>query len=347
MFLNSRVGWAIARPRNILNVRTSATTSNLDASPRKGATTRRLPRIQRVLGTLDPQRIQPQDFIDVSDYRRPCVKFRSQSGTLRYASVPTSRGSLSAPFPPKSHGFLYYHHDPKLPPTTGEIRLRLAPHNDPVFQNGEDLKAVDGSPWAISLLRMTKAYYEPFRIQLLEEGLLDSNLMRVIQEGLSRNYFHPHGTYIHYLGHPFPLDIAHFNHVVRIFTPQKLGVMAIAGMFNDKRKENTEGMVPYSGRILVRFERSTLPQHAGSRFLVLRVLDILEPIKVVCPGYDMHLPIPKKGTLVEKYSWGPHPGPAPRPWSINLDRPAKTWKDIGLLYPEYEKQESKSQLRLD
>ncbi|KAF8074030.1 hypothetical protein FPV67DRAFT_782767 [Lyophyllum atratum] len=339
MFLIPRV-WAIARPRNVSTpcatrfFRHTATTSNLDASPRqsKGAATSQLPKPRRVLRTLDPQRIQPQDFVDISNYKQPrFFKSGSQLVILHYGKT---FGRI--PFPPKSHGFLYYHHDPKLPLTTGEIRFRLTPRDDPAqFQNGQDLKDIHGKPWAISLLTMTKSSYEPLRMLVLEDELVDPNLMRVIQESLSLNKFHRHVTPLHYLEHPFSLNVARTNHFIRIFTPRKLGVMAISSIFNDRRKENTKGAVPYSGRILVRFERSTLPQHAGTRSVVLRVLDIIEPIRVAHPGYDMYLPIPKKGCLVETHSSGLHPG-APRPWSINLDRPVRAWGDIGLLYPESE-----------
>ncbi|KAF8074031.1 hypothetical protein FPV67DRAFT_1480389 [Lyophyllum atratum] len=339
MFHIPRVGWAIAiarpnsTPCTTRFFRHTATTSNLDASPTQGpGATKRRPSKVRALRTLDPHRIQPQDFIDVSNYTRPRVKFRSHDVILSYRKTISG----NTPFPPNSHGFLYYHHDPKLPVTTGEVRLRLTAGDDPAgFHKGEDLVGVHGGLWAISLLTMTKAYYEPFRILLLEDGLFDSDLMRVIQAGIPQNNSHLRGTYVHYLEQAFVLDVARAGfHSIRVFTPGKMGLMMVRSMFVDRRKKYRDGLVPYSGRILVRFERSTLPQHVGTRSLVLRVLDILEPIKAVIPGYDMHLPVPKEGGLVETHHGGPYPGSTPpRPWSINLDRPVKSWKDIGLLYP--------------
>ncbi|KAF8074061.1 hypothetical protein FPV67DRAFT_784793 [Lyophyllum atratum] len=347
MFLISRVGRGVPRPRKIstpciTRVRHIATASNIDASPRQGAgATRRLPPQIRELRNLDPQRIQPQDFIDISNYKQPRVMVGSHRGYLRYTTVQveTSRGSKPVPFPPKSHGFLYYHHDPKLPPTTGEVRFRLTSHDDPAqFHRGDDLIGAHGGPWAIGVLAMTKAYLEPFRIRLLKDNLFDSDLMRLIQDNASRYRFYPKGTYLHSLEQPFSLDLARRrSHPMHIFTPHATGAILINSTFADLRKEHTKSRLPYSGRILVRFERSTLPEHAGTRSLVLRVLDIQDPIKVVIPGYDMYLPIPTKGCLVERYRLaGKGARTAPRPYSINLDRPVKAWKDIGLLLPESE-----------
>ncbi|KAH0585793.1 hypothetical protein H2248_007085 [Termitomyces sp. 'cryptogamus'] len=54
------------------------------------------------------------------------------------------------------------------------------------------------------------------------------------------------------------------------------------------------------GRIVVCFERSKLQEHAGGNFVVLRVLKILDPITILDPGYDMHIPLPRVGSLLLK-----------------------------------------------
>ncbi|KAG5351241.1 hypothetical protein C0989_007301 [Termitomyces sp. Mn162] len=69
-----------------------------------------------------------------------------------------------------------------------------------------------------------------------------------------------------------------------------------ASMFYDKRKDKS----PYTGRIVVCFERSKLQEHAGGNFVVLRVLKILDPITILDPGYDMHIPLPRVGSLLLK-----------------------------------------------
>ena len=53
----------------------------------------------------------------------------------------------------------------------------------------------------------------------------------------------------------------------------------------------------FVGSVLVRFERSTLPEHEGTRSIVLRILDIITPVKCVIPNYDSHVCQPRKGEL--------------------------------------------------
>lgn len=48
----------------------------------------------------------------------------------------------------------------------------------------------------------------------------------------------------------------------------------------------------------MRFELSTLPQHAGQPTVVLRVVKMVEPPRVTIPGYDGYLPPPVEGELV-------------------------------------------------
>jgi hypothetical protein len=80
------------------------------------------------------------------------------------------------------------------------------------------------------------------------------------------------------------------------------------------------------GDILLRFERSALPEHAGANFLVLRVLKIMEPIKVTIPGYDMRYPLPEEGSLLKTYSRY-----RLKVWSVDLDDPPKGLEALRLL----------------
>lgn len=66
----------------------------------------------------------------------------------------------------------------------------------------------------------------------------------------------------------------------------------------------------------MRFELSTLPQHAGSRVVVLRVVKLIDPPKLRVPNYDGHLPPPVEGELVQR----PRRGPLGSvPWARKLD----------------------------
>ena len=53
----------------------------------------------------------------------------------------------------------------------------------------------------------------------------------------------------------------------------------------------------FVGSALVRFERSTLQDHNGTRIVVLRFLKIITPVKCVIPDYDGYICCPKEGEL--------------------------------------------------
>ena len=52
---------------------------------------------------------------------------------------------------------------------------------------------------------------------------------------------------------------------------------------------------------MVRFERSTHPDHKGTRTIVLRFIKIITPVKCVIPFYDGHICWPKEGELHQRY----------------------------------------------
>ena len=66
----------------------------------------------------------------------------------------------------------------------------------------------------------------------------------------------------------------------------------------------------FIGSALVRFERSTLPEHEGARTVVLRFLKIITPVKCVIPLYDGHISCPKEGELYRKRR---------KVWSVIID----------------------------
>ena len=51
----------------------------------------------------------------------------------------------------------------------------------------------------------------------------------------------------------------------------------------------------FIGSVLVRFERSTLPEHEGARTVVLWILKIITPMKSFIPLYDGYISCPKEG----------------------------------------------------
>lgn len=101
-----------------------------------------------------------------------------------------------------------------------------------------------------------RSSYEPLRTRLLEDGLFKSGLMQTIQEDWNQQKFHPNQTSLHYLEQPFPAQTTStlYPHV---FSPHASGIVRIERVFSDQRTKVLLTQ-PYSGRILLRFECSTL-----------------------------------------------------------------------------------------
>ena len=68
---------------------------------------------------------------------------------------------------------------------------------------------------------------------------------------------------------------------------------------------------------MARFERSTLPDHKGTRTVVLRFLKIITPVKCVIPHYNGHIVQPREGELFWRT---PKHKTYPEVWSFNIDR---------------------------
>ena len=79
----------------------------------------------------------------------------------------------------------------------------------------------------------------------------------------------------------------------------------------------------FVGSALVRFERSTLPEHKDTRTVVLRFLKIITPVKCVIPQYDNYIRCPKEGELCRKKH---------HVWSINIDKPSTMQRGLQLLW---------------
>ena len=94
------------------------------------------------------------------------------------------------------------------------------------------------------------------------------------------------------------------------------------------------------GSALVRFERSTLPNHKGTRTVVLRFLRIITPVKCVKPLYDGHIVQPKEGELHRRYPTSMQAikkkvDPNSLVWSVNIDKqkgPASIIHGLRLLW---------------
>ena len=74
------------------------------------------------------------------------------------------------------------------------------------------------------------------------------------------------------------------------------------------------------GCALVRFERSTLPEHKGTRTVVLRFLKMITSVKLECviPLYDGYIVPPEEGELHRRYRKSS--ALKPLVWSVDIDK---------------------------
>ena len=70
---------------------------------------------------------------------------------------------------------------------------------------------------------------------------------------------------------------------------------------------------------MARFERSILPEHKGTRAVVLRFLKIITPVKCVIPLYKGNIVQPEEGELRRFPRFRRNPIDQ-RAWSINIDK---------------------------
>ncbi|KAG6856860.1 hypothetical protein H0H87_012677 [Tephrocybe sp. NHM501043] len=253
-------------------------------------------RVFRTISTLDPEKLRSTDFVDLSEYRVPTITMGSIGACeLRYAY----RSDI-VPFPPNTRGFLYYHTYRNLPPTCGEIRFRLTVDSNPGnFADGTDLIGCDAIPWSISSLTLSLSSYANARKQLEDDRLISkslSNNMDTLRGTFKVTKSYPREMY--YLEQPFMFDMNWALARFKLVTATEVRPMQLQKLFVDQREGGK------LGRLLLRFERSRLPDDVGTNTAVLRVLKILDPIKLSIPGYDAHIPLPEAGSLLlkQKYS---------------------------------------------
>jgi hypothetical protein len=131
----------------------------------------------RRISSLDPKALNPKDLVDLSGRVYPTLRCNLIQVAVGYKSY--GKGAMSRmPFPPGTHGFLYFRSSPQEHAAAGEIRFRICRLEDarlPVaeaFALGSDLISPDGiTPWRINILNVFKRY-PAVRDQLVAEGLV-------------------------------------------------------------------------------------------------------------------------------------------------------------------------------
>ncbi|KAJ6548119.1 hypothetical protein DFH09DRAFT_1169824 [Mycena vulgaris] len=271
------------------------------------------------ISTLDPTRLRATDRVDLSSrlrYQVRIAEYPSEKQTfLQYCK----RKGAKIVFPPQSSGFIYYHRPKELPFTAGALRFRIAGVNPAKFDKGRDLIRPDGMPWEVPLPTLSKTR-PVLRELLLHDGLVTESELeqcrRLFPGGRPRDA----QTLLHSFHQTFSVSFEAMTHIqilcggqrhycdVRVFHEQRLHKQQIG---------RPSSIHPYSGCALVRFELSTLPEHANSPAAVLRVVKMIDPPKLRIPGYDGYLPPPVEGELVQRHRGSR--GVGMRIWARKLD----------------------------
>ncbi|KAG6808856.1 hypothetical protein H0H92_002559 [Tricholoma furcatifolium] len=237
--------------------------------------------------TLDPSRVQREDFVDLSLSLEPHVYARLNDGKVASGRVAyhfngqDKSGGRAEPFPNKTRGYFYCHRDQRLPSTTAEVRFRIAPDDNPTFENGTDLLMPNAAiPWSIPLVMSAVKRLRIFQTIALQEGLIQPDSWITLNVRKRR-------ILLTYLEKPFVIDLQSVWIGVNILTPAlDVHVHIIHRLLCNGRDRDRE----FDGKLLVHFERTSPTTFA------LRVIQILEPIQRLTriPQY----PIPLAGTLL-------------------------------------------------
>ncbi|KAG6917286.1 hypothetical protein DXG01_003127 [Tephrocybe rancida] len=256
-----------------------------------------------IIKTLDPARLQTSDFLDMSELSPRAFKVALKDGQLvqvsylqyftsRWTRVKFPRGK----FPSGTQGFLYWHHDVRLPPTTGEVRFRVTADSNPAsFEQGTDLMGPQGIlPWSLNILRLVFVpRYAAFVRLAVADGYLPPHFLAHARKWLVTRISQPTTQVLTFLEQPFTVTV-----------PSTVRIDILTPTLHTYQQNLMYTVIPRNlkkGKLLVRFEHATLAEHPNDTSIVMRVLKILEPVE---QGTEAPLPnlVPVEGALL-KYDY--------------------------------------------
>ncbi|KAJ7718646.1 hypothetical protein B0H16DRAFT_1387704 [Mycena metata] len=263
-------------------------------------------RTQRILSTLNPSKLRPEDYLDLSGPLTPKVTFPYlTSGAVlvyRFARPPR-------PFPSNSRGFLYYFRDPLAAPLEGSIRFRLTPDDTPLsFNHGHDLRVPSGMPWQLILPQIsTHMSQRGFCDQLLHEKLVtQEQLSECTQLVGDRRRWVPSLTLFR-LCQEFPIHFEAGPAITLTIVSGTLHQLHLPWVFGRLRA--------WSGSGIARFEPSISPANPGKRIVHIRIVKITEPVVCVDEKRSQLVYRPVEGQLVMLNREG-----AAEPWAYDIER---------------------------
>ena len=188
---------------------------------------------------------QPFDIGNLKRFK-PHIALHHQSAPVEALRLfYDSHRGLYTPFPPDTKAFLYYFTSPEKPRIAGELRLRVAPSDDPAsFESGSDLLIVNRQPWSRSLVALSK-HYIPLYEKLREERLIPDDLHAALSTFPPKSPRKNRTQLLYTLNDPFIVNFSMRDVCLSIISEQRMETLVFGRPFADKN-ENTRRK-PYTG----------------------------------------------------------------------------------------------------
>jgi len=188
----------------------------------------------------------------------------------------------------------------------------------------------NGRPWLRPLYVLPK-YHLPLYEKLREDRLVPDDLDAVVST-FTQRYDHQSQP-LYTFNDAFIVNFSFSKVCLSVITEQGMEVLRLSGPFFELR-DGIRNLKPYTGSALARFERSTLPEHKGTRTVVLRILKIITPVKCVIPLYDGHIAPPEERELHRRYPRNLKITAKldPPVWSVDIDRKCVMARALQLLW---------------
>ncbi|KAJ7915656.1 hypothetical protein B0H13DRAFT_1610166 [Mycena leptocephala] len=201
------------------------------------------------------------------------------------------------PFPVEARGFFYYHAPQTCPQWAGGLRFRITPRGLPSsFPDGHDLLH-EGLPWAVPSRASPppSAGRRPAPAAAKRRARHTGDLDKCLALTPNKKRLDSKIT-LYRLGQPFPVAFHHGLHVW-VVGETEVKPWTYTYMFADNRAQYRPLVRPIRSR---QFELSTLPEHAGTDTVVMRIVKMLTAPTCVLPDYDNTIPAPVEGELVRR-----------------------------------------------
>ncbi|KAJ3543102.1 hypothetical protein NMY22_g3264 [Coprinellus aureogranulatus] len=268
--------------------------------------------MRRILSTLNPEKLGPEDIIDISGlFAASAAPSRQRGQEIHYARTFQDGTRQSHPFPPATCGFFYFHRSsPRPHVAAGEVRFRVIPPDarslpsGAIFARGSDLFCLDGlNPWRIPLINVFKKY-PGIRQILLKDGSISPAEDIEIENLVVNVPYLQHRRVLESISDQFLLNMGMFEPHLTILHQEYIFAGKIFFLLCRPSAESTRLRKEIgNGKAIVRLELANIEEtqlkaRNKDAKVVLRVLKIVEP-----PGSEDSPvnQIYKEGELVQRF----------------------------------------------